>query len=143
MYVTFPSQSANSGLPLLCAAHRSHSGGPSVRERERVRPSLLLLPSPLSLSLPTLLHYQPLPHYLPIQLRYCIYPLPPKLTISRFCWPRSSTQPPPPFFPPFFSTLNGLDSVILSSSMLFFHSRDRDCSHGRATSHLCLLEHHR
>jgi hypothetical protein len=25
VYVTFPSQSANSGLPLLCAAHRSHT----------------------------------------------------------------------------------------------------------------------
>lgn len=57
LYVTFPSQSANSGLPLLCAAHRSHSSGPSVREREGVRPSLLLLPSPplpLSPNSPTL-----------------------------------------------------------------------------------------
>lgn len=113
-------------------------------ERERgVRPSLLLLPSPLSLSLPTLLHYQPLPHYLPIQLRYCIYPLPPQTKV----YPAFAGPDPRHnhhhYSSHFFFTLNGLDSVILSSSMLFFHSRDRDCSHGRATSHLCLLEHHR
>lgn len=56
----------------------------------------------------------------------------PQSTISRFCWPRFATQPPPPFFPRFFFSLIALDSVILSSSMLFFHSRDRDLSHGRA-----------
>jgi hypothetical protein len=54
----------------------------------------------------------------------------PQSTISRFCWPRFSTQLPPLFFP-FFFTLIALDSVILSSSMLFFHSRDRDLSRSR------------
>jgi hypothetical protein len=132
-YVTFPSQSANSGLPLLCAAHRSHSsprqrGSPPFPTTTAFPPLPL---SPISLTLPTAptlsAHTTQVLHILP------------QTTISRLCWPRFSTQPPPLFFPRFFFTLIGLDSVILSSSMLFFHSRDRDLSHGRATSHPCLL----
>lgn len=69
------------------------------------------------------------------------YPHHPKSTISPFLLAPILDTTTTIILPSFFSTLIGLDSVILSSSMLFFHSRDHDLSHGRATTHLCLLEH--
>jgi hypothetical protein len=139
-YIPQPVSKQRTALALCCPPVPTVVSSP---ERRGVRSSLLLLPCPVSLSLSPLLLTLPKPA--PTLFAHTTQVLhiltTPNLLYPHFCWPRFSTQPPPLFFPPFFSTLIGLDSVILSSSMLFFHTRDHDLSHGRATTHLCLLEH--